>query len=135
MKTMTNLYLPATADTPEINFDCSANTLSLFGESYPENGNAFFSPIFHQLQNHLQTLNGEAFLVNFRLIYFNSMSAKMLYVLFQLLDVYARAHPNAVVVNWHYDEDDDMAADFCQDLREEFSHIVVNMHAETTPAS
>jgi hypothetical protein len=123
---MTDLYIPATSDTPEINFKFSSNTLSMFGEAYPENGVEFFRPILRQLQSHLKSLNGDTVEFNFQLTYFNSVSTKVFYSMFELLNEYAKAHPNSVLLNWHHDEEDDTILELGQDVQEDFTWIDFN---------
>ncbi|MDD4905347.1 MULTISPECIES: DUF1987 domain-containing protein [Methylobacter] len=123
---MTDIYIPATSDTPEINFKFSSNTLSMSGEAYPENGVEFFRPILRQLQSHLTSLNGDAIEFNFQLTYFNSVSTKIFFSMFELLNEYAKAHPNCVLLNWHHDEDDDTILELGQDIQEDFTWIDFN---------
>jgi hypothetical protein len=123
---MTDIYIPATSDTPEINFKFSNNMLSMSGEAYPENGVEFFRPILRQLQSHLKSLNGDAIEFNFQLTYFNSVSTKVFYSMFELLNEYAKNHPNCVLLNWHHDEDDDTILELGQDIQEDFTWIDFN---------
>jgi len=123
---MTDLYIPATSDTPEINFKFSSNTLSMSGEAYPENGVEFFHPILKRLQSHLKSLNGDAVEFNFHLTYFNSVSTKIFYSMFELLNEYAKTHPNSVLLNWHHDEEDDTILELGQDVQEDFTWIDFN---------
>ena len=46
---MENLFIAATATSPEIDFRFDQQWLSLRGESYPENAAAFYAPIIEQL--------------------------------------------------------------------------------------
>ena len=123
---MTDIYIPATSDTPEINFKFSNNTLSMSGEAYPENGVEFFRPILRQLQSHLKSLSGDTVEFNFQLTYFNSVSTKIFYSMFELLNEYAKVHPNCVLLNWHHDEDDDTILELGQDIQEDFTWIDFN---------
>jgi hypothetical protein len=123
---MTDLYIPATTDTPEIDFKFSRNTLSMSGEAYPENGVEFFRPILRQLQSHLKSLNGESIEFNFQLTYFNSVSTKIFFSLFELLNEYAKSYPNSVLLNWYHDEDDDTILEMGQDVQEDFTWIDFN---------
>ncbi len=123
---MNDIYIPATSDTPEIDFKFSSNTLSMSGEAYPENGVEFFRPILRQLQSHLKSLNGDAIEFNFQLTYFNSVSTKVFYSMFELLNEYAKAYPNCVLLNWHHDEEDDTILELGQDVQEDFTWIDFN---------
>ncbi|MBZ4202800.1 MAG: DUF1987 domain-containing protein [Methylovulum sp.] len=123
---MTDLYMAGSADTPEIDFKFSSNTLEMSGEAYPENGVEFFLPVLKQLQAYLKTLAGDSVEFNFKLTYFNSVSTKILYSLFELLNEYAKANPDSVKLNWFHDEDDDTILSFGLDIQEDFPWIDFN---------
>ncbi|MDP2903425.1 MAG: DUF1987 domain-containing protein [Methylovulum sp.] len=123
---MADLYLPATTDTPEIDFKFSSNTLHIAGEAYPENGVEFFLPILRQLQSHLKSISGDPIEFHFKLTYFNSVSTKILYSMFELLNEYAKAHPNSVLLHWYHDEEDDTILGFGLDIQEDFTWIDFN---------
>lgn len=121
-----DLYCVATADTPEIVFKFSTNTFIVSGEAYPEDADKFFRPFISQLQKHLDAGNGQLMVFNFRLAYFNSVTAKILYDLFGRLADYAKAYPGAVVLNWHYDVEDDMMSDFGLEIKEDYPELTFN---------
>lgn len=123
---MTDLYIPATTDTPEIDFKFSNNKLRMAGEAYPENGVEFFRPILKKLQSHLHALEGHTVEFNFQLTYFNSVSTKILYSMFELLNEYGKNHPSCVVLNWFHDEEDDTILNFGLDIQEDFVWIDFN---------
>ena len=85
---MENLYLAATADSPEVDFRFDTHELTLKGESYPENAAAFYGSIIRQLHDYLASCSG--------------------------------VH---VVLNWHYDPEDDTIGDFGSELRDDFSAL------------
>lgn len=123
---MSDLYIPATPETPEVNFDFSSHKLSMVGEAYPENGVEFFSPIINMIQGYLGSLDGDTVEFNFKLTYFNSVCTKMLYKILALLNEYAKDHANGVLINWYHHEDDDMMIEFCDDIQEDFSWVEFN---------
>ncbi len=123
---MTDLYMAGSADTPEIDFKFSSNTLAMSGEAYPENGVEFFLPVLKQLQAYLKSLTGDSVEFNFKLTYFNSVSTKILYSLFELLNEYAKSNPDSVKLNWFHDEDDDTILSFGLDIQEDFPWIDFN---------
>ncbi len=112
---MENINITATDRSPEVDFDFSSNTFALRGESYPEDVNEFFGPIIEKLENHLENLSDASVTFIFEFIYFNSSTAKILMSLFELLDETAE-NDNKVVVEWHFDEEDDNM----EELGEEF---------------
>ena len=123
---MSDIYIPATSDTPEVDFKFSSNQLRLVGESYPEDGIEFFRPILKKLQSHLHSLDGHSVEFDFQLTYFNSVSTKIFYSMFELLNDYAKKYPNCVLLNWFHDEEDDMILNFGLDIQEDFVWIDFN---------
>lgn len=121
-----DLYIQANSDKPEIDFKFSNNTLTMSGESYPENGVEFFRPIMDELNGYLSTLNNIAIEFNFKLVYFNSVSAKFFFSLFGSLNEYAKSNPDCVTLNWMHHEDDDTMLEFGEDLHEDFPEITFN---------
>lgn len=116
---MEDLYIEATSDSCEVDFKYSTNQLTISGEAFPEDANRFFYPLFMGLIEFLKTPGKEPIHFNFKLTYFNSASTKMLFNLFQLLDKHS-AEQQLVVLNWHYDEDDDHIKEFGQEVAEDF---------------
>ncbi|MBV7544108.1 DUF1987 domain-containing protein [Acidovorax sp. sic0104] len=125
---MENLYIAPTPSSPEVDFKFDARTLSLRGESYPENAAAFYGDIIARLGEFLATLQESSVDVNVALAYFNSSSTKMLFNLIEALNNAAEAG-NRVVLNWYHDEEDDTILDFGQELSEDFPAIEFVTHA------
>jgi hypothetical protein len=120
---MENLYLAATADSPEIDFRFDTHRLALKGESYPENAATFYSDIIKRLQSYLATLDGGTTVtVDVALIYFNSSSTKMLFSLFDALNAAAKRGTH-IVLNWHHDPEDDTIEEFGFELRDDFTAL------------
>jgi hypothetical protein len=124
---MDNLYIAPTPTSPEVDFKFDAHTLSLRGESYPENAAAFYGDIIKQLQAYLKSLDGAKVTVNIALAYFNSSSTKMLFNIIEALSDAVQAG-NEVAVNWFHDEDDDTILEFGQDLIDDFPAIRFTSH-------
>lgn len=116
---MDPLYIAASPTSPEVDFRFDLHTLSLKGESYPENAAAFYGPIIERLRAYLASCRGATITVNVSLAYFNSSSTKMLFSLFEALNDAAR-DDNEVLLNWYRDEDDDTIQEFGDELREDF---------------
>jgi hypothetical protein len=129
--TMDNISLPATAFTPEVDFDFTAHRFVLKGESYPENAAAFYRPLltaiedwFKNSQNRKQTLS-----LFVALVYFNSSSTKMLFSLLQLFNSAAEADwPTEL--HWYYDAEDDISEEFGQELKHDFPALNVQLHQD-----
>ena len=125
---MENLYIAPTPSSPEVDFQFEARTLSLRGESYPENAAAFYGDIIARLKEFLAAQTGLALEVNIALAYFNSSSTKMLFNLIEALHN-AVDDGNHVTLNWYHDEEDDTILEFGQELSEDFSQLDFQSHA------
>lgn len=116
---MQDIFIDATATSPEVDFRFSSHQLSLKGESYPENAAAFYGPLLEALKTYLTTEKPTNIDVIVALLYFNSSSTKVLFSLFEQLN---EAAENGTRVNlfWQHDEDDDTILEFGDDLHEDF---------------
>ena len=101
---MEHLYITASPTSPEIDFRFNQHTLSMRGESYPENAAAFYGPVIERVRAYLASCNKATITANVSLAYFNSSSTKMLFSLFESLNDAALAGNN-VRLNWYHDED------------------------------
>ncbi len=118
---MESIKLEPTKRTPGIDFNFSAGTFAISGESYPEDVNKFFGPLIEQLEQHLQSLSGGSATVTFDLIYFNSTTAKILMGLFETLEE-AAAAGNAITIAWSYAADDSNMEELGQEFAEDLVH-------------
>lgn len=133
---MLNLYIPASNETPEINFNYAAHKLAIRGESYPENAMHFYAPVRASLAGYLDAVPpGNAIDVEIALRYFNSSSTKLIRALVAMLNG-AAAAGRKVRLAWHHDAEDDMMIEFGQDLCEEHGAIEFRAvaQAEACPA-
>jgi len=129
---MDNLFIAASASSPEVDFRFEERTLSLKGESYPENAAQFWGDIISTLRAFLAHDEVAApITVNVALAYFNSSSTKMLFSLFDALNEKAEAGTE-VILNWYHDEEDDTIFEFGQELKEDFADLVFHDHAVTS---
>ena len=118
-----NLFIPATADSPEVDFRFTEHVLSLKGESYPENAAAFYSDVITRTRAYLASVAPTGGVtVNIALAYFNSSSTKMLFSLFDALNGLAKTGAH-VVLNWYHDPDDDTIQEFGFELRDDFAAL------------
>ena len=124
---MENLYIAPTPSSPEVDFQFDARTLSLRGESYPENAAAFYGDIIARLKQYLGAQSGITLEVNIALAYFNSSSTKMLFNLIEALNN-AAEDGNAVRLNWFHDEEDDTILEFGEELQADFQAIDFTDH-------
>jgi hypothetical protein len=125
---MEPLFIAASPTSPEIDFRFDQHTLSIKGESYPENAAAFYGPVIARVQAWLDGCNEAEITVNVSLAYFNSSSTKMLFTFFESLNNAAMAG-NQVRLNWYHDEDDDTILEFGQELQDDFGALDFHDHA------
>ncbi|NEV61048.1 DUF1987 domain-containing protein [Thiorhodococcus minor] len=132
---MDRLYLPRTDRSPLVELDVDSHRLRIEGESYPEDAAAFFGPILAWLDAYLgqcrPTPPDSPIVMDVRLLYFNSSSAKALMNVFQRLESTARAGVE-IDVNWHYHLDDETMMEFGEDFSEDFESVRFNLCASET---
>ncbi|MYM28132.1 protein of unknown function [Duganella sacchari] len=125
---MEPLFIAASPTSPEVDFRFDQHTLSIKGESYPENAAAFYGPVIARVQAYLDSYKDAEITVNVSLAYFNSSSTKMLFTFFEALNNAAIAG-NQVRLNWYHDEDDDTILEFGQELQDDFGALDFHDHA------
>ncbi len=123
---MEQIYHEATDRTPLVDFNFPEHHLLIQGESYPEDAAAFFGPLLEALRGFVYTPRAETLVMDLKMSYFNSSSAKALMNMFQVLET-AAAEGNPVEVNWYYHPDDDAMEEFGEDFSEDFQHAAFHM--------
>jgi hypothetical protein len=118
---MKPLSIEGTDRTPAIKFDFDNGHLEITGESYPEDVTEFYKPVFTALDSYLESLADGSCDFDFKMVYFNSSSAKAVMMLLDKLDA-AAGKGAKVNIRWFYDEEDDTM----KDLGEEFSEDLEN---------
>jgi hypothetical protein len=113
---MENLHIDQTQNTPLINCDTNTNSISIEGESRPENVRAFYSSLFEWIDNYEKLIyyavslssNEKKIELNFKLEYFNSSSLKIfMEVIDRLQKVEKGSEKITLSINWFYEEDDE----------------------------
>lgn len=113
---MENLHINQTQNTPLINCDTNANSITIEGESRPENVRAFYSSLFEWIDNYEKLIyyavslssNEKKIELNFKLEYFNSSSLKIfMEVIDRLQKVEKGSDKITLSINWFYAEDDE----------------------------
>ena len=117
---MENLEIESTERTPRIYFDYDNHHFEISGEAYPENSDEFFRPVMDALQEYIESGASEKISFLFKLIYFNSSSARVLMKLFELLD--EAAESRSVEIEWHYHEEDDTMEEFGEEFAEDMEN-------------
>jgi len=125
---MKNLIIEATEYTPKIDFNYETNVLELKGECYPENINILSVPISDWIEEYLQQLKkGQTCILNIELTYFNSSSSKMLANLFDMLEKDVEENGTDIVINWIYQEDDDMSEEYGEEFQEDLESLTFSL--------
>jgi len=108
---MKKIIIEPTKFTPKIILDPDQKIFEFSGESRPEEAPKFYSPILEWLNEFGTELKKQddrtvPYEFNFSFEYFNSLSAKYILDLCKKLSR-IRSEGNNIIVNWHYDKDDD----------------------------
>lgn len=119
---MDNLYIEATKYTPEIFFDFQHLTLSIKGESYPENTAEFYTPVFDWLNQFFELDTKGQITLNIEVVYFNSSTSKVLMDLFDQLEDSFRKGKD-IVVNWIYLKEDDNILEYGEEFKEDLEDL------------
>ena len=120
---MAELNLSATSRTPAVTLDKTAASLKIKGESYPEDVNAFYTPIV-QAVHHFFDEGKDSLNVEIHLIYFNSSSARALIELLDVMEDHA-ANGASITIKWFCDHDDDITREFAEDVAMDMEHLNV----------
>jgi hypothetical protein len=123
---MENLQIAPTKSSPAIDFNFENNTLSIVGESYPENTTQFYEPVFKWLEEYIAALTDQEVTFNMELIYFNSSSSKALMDIFDMLEESCE-DGKKIVLNWIYDEDNDAALEYGEEFAEDVESLTFNL--------
>ena len=104
---MEKLFIEATIDSPSILFDGDKGIIEIAGKSLPENAIVCYSPLQQLVKEYVVSPQPKT-VINFRLEYLNSSSAKNIVEILTLLEQLP-LKGFVVEVKWFYKaEDDDM---------------------------
>ncbi len=123
---MENLNIPATKSSPEITFNAEKATLSIVGESYPENTTQFYEPVLKWIEEFIEEVDDKEVVLNMELIYFNSSSSKVLMDIFDTLEDFSDDGKN-IIVNWIYDEENDASLEYGEEFAEDIESLTFNL--------
>ncbi|UJF34667.1 DUF1987 domain-containing protein [Paenibacillus hexagrammi] len=121
MTDMQAIHIEGSRSTPEIHFDPVLNTLSVKGQSFPENAFKFYEPILAWLDMYLEQLQQEV-TVKFELMlpYINTSSTKCFMTLLEKLDE-AHAAGKNVQLFWYYDMENESEFECAQEFKEDLN--------------
>lgn len=100
---MEKLIIEKTSDTPSIHFDSEIGKIELSERSLPENAIDFYRPIIEWFTEYSKNPN-EKTIVDFKLEYFNTSSAKQIAKI--LLILQKLSETNDVIIKWYYSSND-----------------------------
>ena len=103
---MIPLHIPATKETPGVNFDANNQIFEIKGISLPKDANNFYQPIINWLKTYSSSPNLKT-IFKIDLLYFNITSSKQILNLFNMLKRVTSSN-NELTIEWHYDNDDEM---------------------------
>jgi hypothetical protein len=115
---METIKIQGTEDTPKVILDKEKETMEISGRSLPEDVASFYDPILGWLDEYATSPNKKT-IFNFKLVYFNTASSKLLLdILMKLEEIHEAG--NDVLIRWHYPEDDEDM----EEAGEEYADIV-----------
>jgi hypothetical protein len=102
---MDPIKIEGTPKTPTVNFDGENGKIEIKGRSIPENSIEFYKPLVDWLEEYMKSPK-DMTEVDIQLEYFNTSSSKCILDVFKKLETMYKGG-NEVVINWHYEEDDE----------------------------
>ena len=97
--------LAATKKTPKVILDPNKGYFEFSGIAMPEDTVVFFEPLLKKIKEYFK-ITEEPILFHFSVYYFNSLSSKMLYEIFKLINRQYKKGKD-VRIEWTYEEDDE----------------------------
>ena len=111
---MEKLFLEATVQTPNIDFDPKTGLMQIKGRAIPDDPDDFWLPILNWFESYLLAPCGNT-VFQIDLDYFNiSSSKRILVLLYKLNELSEEGHE--VSVKWHYRKSDEDMFEVGQDL-------------------
>jgi len=101
---METLYLKPTKTNPYICFDPSSRRYEISGQSFPEDPQEAFEPVFKWIQENITKLDHKMELL-LQTEYFNSASNRLLLKMFRILEMHAQAGKDIEII-WNYDDEE-----------------------------
>lgn len=113
---MDTLLIEGSAKTPTIKFDSNSGLVEIKGRSIPENSIEFYKPLIDWLEKYAIKPQSNT-TVNIQLEYFNTSSSKCILDVFKKLENINKSGNSAVIINWHYEEDDEDMSEAGEDYK------------------
>lgn len=134
---MEGINIAATEQTPTVILDSGKRLFEIEGESRPENVHDFYTPIISTLRDYMKSVDNEfhrdifmeyPFSAHFKLMYFNSSSAKFIS---DILFIFKKYYDKGLKIKiyWYYNDGDEDLRDVGEDLAEmtgvPFNYVLV----------
>lgn len=123
---MVSIDITATNRTPKVFVSSADGTIEIAGESYPEDVTQFYKPLLNEIGTWLGSGSVTSVICAFKLIYFNSSSAKAIMMLLEQLDSAAQNGVD-VTVQWFYDPEDETMQELGEDFQEDVEHVTFTL--------
>lgn len=122
---MENITYDATEYTPKILLDKTESKIEFIGKSYPENTFEFYAPVLEWLKVFLSEQREVK--VTLELEYLNSSSLKSFFDIFDIFEESSLKYKSKIVVDWIYDEENDIALETGEDFQMDFEDLEINL--------
>lgn len=114
-----NLTIESSQSSPSVIADWERGTITMRGESYPENSFSLYEKILEWLASYLEACT-RSLQLDLELNYLNTSSVRAMIELFDTLQTAAENGRDVSVV-WRYDTRNPRAAELGQELREDYT--------------
>lgn len=115
----TNLAIPGTQSTPEINADWDSGVLTMKGDSYPENTFEIFDQVIGWVEKYLASAQ-RPLRLELYLIYLNTSSIRAMIDMLDLLET-AHGEGRGVGLKWFYDYRNHRVAELAEEFKEDYT--------------
>jgi hypothetical protein len=116
---MRDLNFGATPSTPSVAAVAKDGTMTMRGDSYPENSLEFYQPVLAWITEYLDGSDAP-FELRLHLLYLNTSSVKAMMDIFEILES-AHLKGRKITVRWYYNRDNERIADLAEEFKEDCS--------------
>lgn len=114
---MNSLNITGTSATPQIVGDWESGTLSMKGDSYPENPLVFFNPVLDWVERYLSETDRPLHL-KLELLYMNTSSIRAMMEILEMMDE-AYEQKRDVSLVWYHATANERVAEVAEEFRED----------------
>lgn len=114
---MQDLNIKETVSSPNIVSDYKNKSVSIKGESYPENPFKFYEPLIEFFGEYVKT--EKTLSLSVHLVYYNSSTTKILYDIFDMLD----ESDLQIDIKWVYSKSNELSLENGEDYIEDYPNL------------